>query len=381
MPSINEIVTIAEALEKSPVVAVPDRCVNVRNRNATCRKCVEACQISAIDVYANEIHLDAKACMACGACTAVCPTEALVSVAPLDADLAKAAAGSAVLNDGRAVFACARIAAKRLADPDRFAEVPCLARIDESVLLSLVSHGATDVLLVDGTCQTCKYRFNVPLIDTTVMCADELLAAHGSDARVRRASDFPEGMKAEDTQGLYGATRRGFFSEAASATKNTVATAARTTIEQELGYAKQEPGIGERLRVSESGEMPRLTMPRHEVAINALDAIGEPVVETIDTRLFGTVDIDTGKCNACGMCAVFCPTGALSRDPVEKMSEPLRYLEFSASDCVQCGLCADVCWKGALKLSGHVPTEELFDFEPRTFPMKAQLKKDFFGNR
>ena len=370
---------MAEALEKSPVLVVRDRCVVVRNRNSSCRKCEDACQVDAIEVYANQIELDAGACMACGACTTVCPTEALVSISPTDADLSQSVARAADANDGAAIFACARISSKHKADPSRYAEVPCLARVDESVVLNLVAHGASDVLLVDGDCSTCKYQACVPLIEATVRYSNELMAAQGGSARARRASEFPDELYLDSTVGVFGSTRRGFFSNAASMAKETAMTAAKTTIEQELGYVVEEAPIGERLRVSESGSMPRLDMPRHDTTINAMDMIGAPCVESIETRRFGSVTIDMAKCNACGMCAVFCPTGAMARDETEKPGDPVRYLEFSACDCVQCGMCSDVCWKDALTLSDKVTLDELFDFEPVRFDMlNAPKQKSFF---
>ena len=381
MPNINEIMQVAEALEKSPVAVLRDRCVAVRNRNATCRKCVDICQVDAIDIAANEIHLDAGACMACGACTTVCPTEALAPVQPTDDALAEAVANSAAKRDSRALIACARISSKRLADPGLYAEVPCMARVDESILLDLAAHGVTEIELIDGTCATCKYRACVPAIDATVLYANELLAAQGSALRVQRASEFPSDTLVDSAEGLFGSTRRGFFSEAAGAAKETAMVAAKTTIEQELGYTAPEVSIGERLRVTQDGAMPRLEMPRHDRTINAMDAIGLPVVDSIDTRRFGSVQIDLQKCNACGMCAVFCSTGALKRDDGGSVTSELKCLEFSASECVQCGLCRDVCWKGALTLSSTVSTEQIFDFEPVVFDLKnaQRQNKNPFG--
>lgn len=381
MPTIDEIVQVAEALEKSPIVVVRDRCVAVRNRNATCRKCVQACQVGAIDIAANEITLSASLCMACGACTSVCPTEALMPLKPTDAELAQAVAEAASAFEGHALFACARIASKRLADPRLYAEVLCLARLDESVVLSLVAHGASEVTFVDGGCETCKYRACVTQIEDTLRNSNELLAAQGSDVRVHRSSTFPEDALVESVEGLYGSTRRGFFTEAAGAAKETAIAAARTTIEQELGYKVAEASIGKRLRVTADGTMPRLTMPRHDVTINSMDAIGWPVEDVVDTRRFGSVTIDADKCNACGMCAVFCTTGALRRDEAESPSDPLKRLEFSASECVQCGLCRDVCWKGALKLSSQVSTEQIFDFEPVIFDLGSVSRpnRNLFG--
>ena len=375
MPSVNDIVSVAEALEKSPVAVLRDRCVVVRNRNATCRRCVKVCAANAIEISNNEVDLSVSLCNGCGACTAVCPTEALVPVASPDSQLVPQAVEAMRKNGNRAVVACARAASKRVANPELYAEVACLPRLEESLLLTLVAQGAEEVVLVDGDCPTCKYRDCVSHVNTLVDSVNELVAAHGAATRVARRTGFPDDMIAESTEGMFGTTRRGFFSEAVSAAKDTAMTAAQTTLAQELGYTQKTPEIGERLRVTESGTLPLVPVARHEAAINALDAIGAPVTERIDSRLFGSVSIDVEKCNACGMCAVFCPTGALVRDSAGKVNEPLRYLEFSAADCVQCGLCADVCWKRALTLDTGVSTSELYDFEPVTFDLSRAKRQ------
>lgn len=384
MPSVNDIVQVAEALEKSPVAVIQDRCLAVRNRNSSCRRCTEACIADAIDIVGNELYLDASACVSCGVCTSVCPTEALAPLKPTDSELADAMARSAAGNDGVAVIVCARMAAKRLSDPALYAEVPCLGRMEESLLVALVSKGASQVFLVDGTCGTCKYGACSEFVNDIVRSANALATAMGSSVHVVRTSSMPEFMLADSTEGLIGSTRRGFFREAAGAARETALTAAKTTLSKELGLGESPATIGERLRVDEDGLMPQLNMPRHDVLINAMDAIGSPVTESLESRRFANVEIDAGKCNACGMCVVFCPTRALRRDIEGADVRPsvLKAIEFSAADCVQCGLCADVCWKGALVVSPTVSTSQLFDFEPVTFVLNAQQNSQnrIFGN-
>ncbi|MEG0323516.1 MAG: 4Fe-4S binding protein, partial [Raoultibacter sp.] len=112
MPNINDIVEVAEALESKAVFAAEDRCVVVRNRNAKCRKCVEACPTGAVEVGGNKLTYHARACVACGACTVVCPTEALIPLRPMDDELATSVARATVEAGGVAVFACARIASR-----------------------------------------------------------------------------------------------------------------------------------------------------------------------------------------------------------------------------------------------------------------------------
>ena len=363
MPNLIDIVEVAQALESKAVFLAPDRCVVVRNRHASCCKCTDACPTDAVGAVDNVLALDPERCVACGACTTVCPTEALIPLEPLDDDLASHVASAVAAAEGRAVFACARIASKRLGDPAKFAEVPCLARMEESVLLELAARGVDDILLVDGTCATCKFRATVPGIDATVASANMLMAAQGSDICVKRASVFPDDMLLEDQKSLLSASRRGFFTQA----KSTALDAAEKTVE--VAFIKKDsaatPTLRDRLRLSDAGTLPQFNPVRRMHVLDAMDSLGASVVPEIDTRLFGSVQIDAEACSSCNMCAVFCPTGALAKSDLRPEEGEGSFLEFSASDCVQCNLCADACLKQCLVVSSLVSTDELFDFEPR----------------
>lgn len=230
MPNLVDIVEVAEALESKAVYLASDRCVVVRNRHASCAKCADACPTGSVFAANNVLELDGEGCVACGACTTVCPVEALIPLRPLDEDLASSVASAVAATGGKAVFACARIASKRLADPAKYAEVPCLARMEESVLLGLAARGVEDIVLVDGTCATCKFRSNVPGIDATVASANELMAAQGSDVCVRRASAFPDEVLLEDKRTLLGESRRGFFTSARTRAKDAAGKTAEVMV-------------------------------------------------------------------------------------------------------------------------------------------------------
>ena len=381
MPNVNDIANLAEALEKHPVIVVGDRCVAVRNRNATCRKCVQACPFDALKVEANELTLDATSCVGCGACIGICPTEALVSAESPDNTLSVASIKALEHANGVGVIACARISSKHLADPEQYLEVSCLARVDESIVVELAAQGASSVMLVDGVCKTCKYRDCISGVEETMDQARLVIQAGGSACTVERASSFPDELLIEDATGMFGSTRRRFFSDAVGAARETAMVAAKTTIEQELGMKAQEAAIGERLRVTKDGSLPTIDVPRHDRLLNAFDALGAQVGERLDSRKFATVSIDAEKCNSCGMCAVFCPTGALRRNETEKASDPITSIEFSASECINCSLCKDVCWEGALTLEEGVAFEQLYDFEPKVFHLRdARKNKSPFGS-
>lgn len=383
MPNLVDIVEVAESLESSAVHVAADRCVAVRNRHSTCRKCVDACLTDAITVKNNKLDVSAGACVACGACTTVCPTEALVPIDPLDAELAADIAQAVANCDGMAVFACARMEARHVGDPDKFAAVPCLARMEESVLLALVARGVHDLVLVDGTCKTCKYRACVGGIDATVASANTLLAAQGSSVRVRRVSEFPEAALSRDAGKTYGAARRGFFTQAGGAAKSAAKTVAEKTFTKVLGESeKKKQTIRDRLRMSDKGSLPQFAAERRMRVLDSMDVLGRSVVSEIETRLFGNVEIDLEKCSSCLMCTVFCPTGAIKKSEEEPEDGKGNLIEFSVADCVQCNLCADACLKKCLTVSPVISTEELFDFEPRIIHLpEPPARPGLLGNK
>lgn len=373
MPNLKDIIDVAQALESKAVRVVADRCVVVRNRNASCRRCVKACPADAITVRGNDLTLDNHACVSCGACTVVCPVEALVPLDPTDADLAAGVARSASALDGTAVIACARMAAKDVGDPSKYAMVPCMARVDEVLLVELAAAGIERVVLVDGTCRTCKYRDTSAGVDEAVAQAQALIAAQGGSAIIERASEFPAQAVLEDKASLYGQERRGFFTRSTKRAREASVKTAEVMVFKE--FEQRMPSLRERLGVTASGAMPWLTAQRRERLMDSLDQIGAPVQDTVSSRQFATVSIDEEKCSACGMCAVFCPTGALKKSDEKPEDGVGSYLEFQAFDCVNCRVCADVCMKKCLKTCTEISTEELFDFEPRLIHLPDPPKR------
>ena len=161
----------------------------VRNRNASCRKCIDACPADAISVHNNVLSVDHKACVACGACAVVCPTEALIPVRPADEALELGGGRAIASLDGRAVIACARIASKGLADPHKFAEVPCVARVDESLLLESGGGRRQGHRVGGRLLQDMQVRGRPrPAWTEAIASANNLMQTQGAPAMVSRVS-------------------------------------------------------------------------------------------------------------------------------------------------------------------------------------------------
>lgn len=149
--------------------------------------------------------------------------------------------------------------------------------------------------------------------------------------------------------------------------KDAVKVATEKALDETLGKQneKKELSLRELLRPDKDGGLPQFEPSRRMNTLDAMDAIGQSVVPEIETRLFGSVSIDESKCRACGMCTVFCPTGALKKSEEKPASGEGSYLEFQLMECVQCNLCADTCLQKCIMVSDMIATSELFDFEPR----------------
>ena len=105
-------------------------------------------------------------------------------------------------------------------------------------------------------------------------------------------------------------------------------------------------------------ENPRRSFLRKVLGVDAFGGTVAdifPGSEEKNTPLSKTVSIqiDAGRCTACGQCSRFCVPDALSLSESDN-SFSLRFL---AASCIDCGLCTQVCPEGALELEVTMPAE------------------------
>lgn len=384
MPSIIDMVEIMQRMESKVLHVSPANCSKVRNRNASCSRCADACPSGSITLHDNVIDIDSELCMECGACAAACPTSTIAFLKPTDDELAAALDASAAALDGQAVVTCARVSAHREANVDVVCEVQCLARMDASSLLGAFARGAKSVTLVGHHCENCKYRKTQAQVDATISEVNMLMDVWGSSARAQRAECVPQPAQAQSVdQGTGGVSRRGFFSEMKTNVKGMATEAATVTIEKELGIKHDTQSLRSMLKVGGDGNLPRIEPVHHDAIMESLYELGEAQRdELIEVSHWGDVRLESEKCDNCGVCATFCPAGALSKvyEVDEKASKnknkataKISGMEFRLADCLQCRLCQDVCMKRAITVHSAVSTSRIMEFEP--VEMRGTKKK------
>jgi ferredoxin len=366
MPDVLELMSTLSELDTDDITIHTERCVVVRNRNAHCRRCSQACTSGAISLVNNDLIIDAEKCVGCGACATVCPTAALEARNPTDSELLRSS--SRIMREKRMppVFACKSLlkADAEAYDRSKVVEVGCLGRLEESELVTLIALGLSPLVLAHSDCEACSQLPGRKVADLVYETMTSLLGAWGHDNPLHLVEGLPdevalERSEAVKTENADGMSRRDFFTQIKTGAKNAAAQSAAQALLLEQQPVEEKPTV---VRVMRDGTLPHFIPNRRERMLDHLELIGEPSAEWLDSRLWGYLSINADLCNSCRMCATFCPTGAIVKfdDPG---ADGAMGVEHYPADCVQCRLCEDICPTDALTISSQVPVRELVEGE------------------
>lgn len=365
---LDKTISTINRINSADIAAYPQRCVTVRNRNASCRRCAQACTSGAITVELNELSIDPSLCVGCGTCATMCPTCALEARRPNDYQLMNACIDAAQANDGTVVVACRQVvdAMVNYIDTNKIVGVECLGRVDESLLLGLVAQGFTKVRLVQGTCEECEHKVGLETAHAVVETANALLAAWNKPAKIAIKEKLPRSVAAQKKD--FNESRRNMFFRLRDDALGAAGVVVSSKVDA-MAPEEEQPEEGVKLmRVMSDGTLPHFIPDRRERLLDALFDLGEPQEAVLDTRLWGHVTIDVETCSSCQMCATFCPTGA-----IVKFAEDGKVgIDHYPGDCVKCRCCEDICPTKALKLHDDVSSEDIMGGTVQRVYMKGR---------
>lgn len=338
-----------------PVVAMETgRCLNVRHRQAGCRRCADACPTHAIALVEGVPALEAALCVRCGACLSVCPTEVFAQPHPAEMTLATTLAHSP---EDAVALVCplhpepdmTRAPVATVVRHER-----CLAALGPDWLLAMSREGGRTLWLDDGLCAACVYARGQHVIHRHVRAANALLAACGREPAVllttqdgeRLVSEPQRRPLQEGRQTLY--TRRALF--------GLLNAGARALAAEAAGQDPATAGL--------PADRRRLLLSLARLVATTPSSTPTAAAATSDLPLARVV-IDPTACSGCGLCARVCPTQALTFvGPVVTVrkrgdkAEPFA-LRFRTTHCVACHLCARMCPEEAVRCDGLLTAADL----------------------
>lgn len=370
--NLSEAEQVLDQLSAKPLTIQASHCVRVRNRHAQCSECTAHCPTQAITIENNQLALDPERCTHCGACANRCPTQALATNAINHTDWETRAYNLANTNTPICWVCCEThpLAREEVAG---LVVLPCLAHLDEVHYLLMAYYGI-DLHVLNGECASCTNASVASLIEQTEASARAIASALNLPFTAHFEGDTSATEDYAELAQRSGQSRRGFFQSMSSSLKKLGVTVASTRLAALTSSGAHIPETLAEQLSAEPGKLLTFYPPRTTALLNLMYDVwergGRKPLPSLTTRFWANMHISEA-CNNCGVCAVFCPTGALihtGKLPQSPMlggeHTPGPDHEFRCSDCIQCHLCADLCPNHAITLSPTLSADDLFALEP-----------------
>lgn len=295
-------------------------CLRAMYPTSNCRVCLEHCPHAAIDLQ-KEPAITAAKCTGCGLCGAACPTGVFQQ-----GNLDPAALFKKITDYPQALIYCSIQAETR-----GTLQVPCLAALNDELLLALGLANRGLIGLNTAHCEHCSLSDQMTLIELRVNKANQ-------NFRVLfpGASHCLELLKTKDEVAAILSNnllpRRQLFS---LIKKKASSLMADFIINQE----------GEPSRSKHRKFLP----PVREALLRLLAQLQvDGMMPGSNQESLAPIKEVQAACNGCGLCAILCPTGALQ----QQLGEQTVSLSYHPERCVSCHLCVAACPQAAMAPAG-----------------------------
>jgi ferredoxin len=325
---------LTEHFANEQLIVNADRCLNARFKQADCHRCVDACPVDALHLTGQAIQLDAEACARCGACVWQCPTEVF---AQPQASKSKLRETLRAVGPVAVELRCPQHTGSSTLIPDVtiIQQPQCLADLSPTRLIDLAAE--RHVWLNDQACAACPLKEAHASITRAVTHANRWRAAFNQPRQIHLLTTDGNRFAQPHTAPIFDSAnppsdRRAFFGFLKKALAETGAAA----VSEQANTNDQPVPVSQRL--------PQRFPRERQNLLTVLGQLGQP--QDVPLGL-ANVSIELEKCTACGLCAKFCPTGAIRFQADEQRFD----LDFIPAACIDCNICVKACPTQAITLT------------------------------
>jgi NAD-dependent dihydropyrimidine dehydrogenase PreA subunit len=221
--------------------------------------------------------------------------------------------------------------------------LPCHGLLDDRLLVGLHSVGVEQLNLHGlDRCSKCLSREGALRLAQTLERTPATLNVHFPSLHgVSQAGDIFAVSSDDNNSGRKAPMDRRHFLEG---TVNSVAYAALSALPVKL--LQDQSSENSPVTTDRNECMVKHLPDSHRLACLNLQSGDISTADAGDTDPWFHEVRDRGRCDACGICSLSCPTGAL----LVKESEKLLSLSHQPATCIGCGLCISLCPQQALQL-------------------------------
>jgi len=307
----------------------PSKCIG----GDKCRLCLDSCPLQAISTGEDGTAISKSICCGCGACVVACPHRAVsyptFSLEELDSEMEGLLLAEGTLLEPRILALTCQTCLPRHEDDERGQftypsnilplKIPCPAMASPWLMLRAFDRGAQGLALISGK-DTCRAGFDAAKWQDTVRFVQAMLDCWNIEAQRIRSFEVGENGQPDTEQEL-----EQFAHEIARVGPTPLKVAEYTSVPTDgLLLPALVGGLGNKLTHSPEGTVSTGAVP------------------------FGKVKLDDTQCTGCGLCAINCPTDALTILTSDDSNE--YQLLFQHDSCVACGMCVNTCPEGCLRL-------------------------------
>ncbi len=330
---------LASKIFHSPDNAIstkPGLCPTVKSpAKSSCNRCKDFCPCNSIKIG---VKIEVKEnCTDCGLCITACPNGVFDSTKETDTDIIERALQYLTTEKTTTSgFLCSMVKNEKNA-----VRLECLGRLNENILLTLLSKGKEVFRFKRGECEGCALKAGKQLFDETLILTRGIVQALGYNEMVFQEVE-ESGVRGKNIgiNNYYDehVSRRDFFKK----------LTARALFEISDVFDKAYNST-----VTPKVEVTNFKREKLIHILKTFNSVKNEIENEQKTCFpFARLQINN-NCIGCDVCQYLCPTSAIKK----REDDSLVSLSFLYQQCTNCKICEIACLTKAIEL------EEVFDYE------------------